>query len=48
MQTADRMVAAGTTREVVEAGIAALSQPGVWHYGPAMVAVSGRRTPSDM
>lgn len=48
MQTADRMVAAGTAREVVEAGIAALSQPGVWHYGPAMVAVSGRRTSSDI
>jgi len=48
LQTADRMVAAGAPRHVIDAGIAALSQPGVWHYGPAMVAVSGRLTSADV
>jgi SAM-dependent methyltransferase len=43
LQAADRVVAAGVSRAVVDAGIAALSEPGVWFYGPAMVAVSARR-----
>ena len=43
LQAADRVVAAGVPRSVVDAGINKLSQPGIWFYGPAMVAVSGRR-----
>jgi SAM-dependent methyltransferase len=43
LQAADRVVAAGVPRRVVDAGIEALEQPGTWFYGPAMVAVSGRR-----
>jgi hypothetical protein len=43
MQAADRVAAAGVPRAVVDAGVAALTEPGVWFYGPAMVAVSGRR-----
>ena len=43
LQAADRVVAAGVHRSVVDAGIEALEQPGTWFYGPAMVAVSGRR-----
>ena len=43
LQAADRVVAAGVPRSVVDAGLEALSQPGIWFYGPAMVAVSGRR-----
>jgi hypothetical protein len=43
LQAADRVVAAGVPRSVVDAGIETLSQPGTWFYGPAMVAVSGRR-----
>jgi SAM-dependent methyltransferase len=42
-QAADRVAAAGAPRAVVDAGIAALAEPGAWFYGPAMVAVSGRR-----
>jgi SAM-dependent methyltransferase len=43
LQAADRVVAAGVPRSVIDAGIEALEQPGTWFYGPAMVAVSGRR-----
>jgi hypothetical protein len=43
LQAADRVVAAGVPRSVVDAGIEALSRPGMWFYGPAMGAVSGRR-----
>jgi len=43
LQAADGVVAAGVPRSVVDAGIEALEQPGTWFYGPAMVAVSGRR-----
>ena len=42
VQVADRLVAAGVPRAVVDAGIASLAEPGTGHYGPAMVAVSAR------
>lgn len=43
LQAVDRVVAAGAPRDVLEAGIGALSDRTEWFYGPAMVAVSGRR-----
>jgi SAM-dependent methyltransferase len=42
IQVAERLVASGAPRAVVDAGIAALTEPGIWHFGPAMVAVSAR------
>jgi SAM-dependent methyltransferase len=42
IQVADGLVASGARREVIDAGIAALTEPGSWHFGPAMVAVSAR------
>ena len=42
LQVADRLVGAGVPRAVIDAGIASLAEPGAWHYGPAMVAVSAR------
>jgi hypothetical protein len=42
MQSADQVIAAGGTREVIDAGRRMLDDPTAWFYGPAMVGVWGR------
>jgi ubiquinone/menaquinone biosynthesis C-methylase UbiE len=42
-QAVERIRAAGGSPTVIEAGIEALSTPGDWFLGPAMVAVTARR-----
>lgn len=43
LQMRERIVAAGGSAEVLDRGVAALADPALWFYGPAMTAVCARR-----
>jgi ubiquinone/menaquinone biosynthesis C-methylase UbiE len=42
MQSMDKVVASGASRDVIDSAIRLLDDPSVWLYGPAMVGVAGR------